>query len=139
MSHLEKGLAALQENHARVSTVGHLHATVGIEVERGAVRQRHCGLLTDGRLNSGHLLLSVQAPRSAENECCHTCGHCDSCPPSSSCRRRCGCVHHLPKIDRPNQRAGFHELVPSHGKVCIGFRMQRMSADPGVKTSALVI
>src|SRR3569833_2228353 len=107
MGYLEEGLAALQENHARTSTIGHPHATVGIEVERRAIRQLHCGLLADSR------------------------------PSFARCRLSRGSVHHLAKIHGPNQRPRLHELVPSHGKVCIGLRMAWMSADPGVKARAV--
>src|SRR3569833_809603 len=137
MGYLEEGLAALQENHARTSTIGHPHATVGIEVERRAIRQLHCGLLADSRLNPGHLLLPVQTPGSTENDCRYTCGHGDGRPSFARCRRSRGSVHHLAKIHGPNQRPRLHELVPSHGKVCIGLCMAWMSADPGVKARAV--
>src|ERR1700733_1780223 len=46
MGYFEKGLAAFETNDTPALAVVDSNPAVGIEIERGAVRQCHCGLLT---------------------------------------------------------------------------------------------
>ena len=62
VSDLEEGLAAVQVNDPRTRTVLNVDPAVGIEIERRPIRKSHIGLLTDGGLEAGILVLQVVIP-----------------------------------------------------------------------------
>src|SRR5712672_3266969 len=79
----EKGLAVFETNDTLALAVVDPYPTVGIEIERRAVRQCHRDLLTDRRLKAGLFLLLVEIPGSAENDRSDTGGHGGGSPASA--------------------------------------------------------
>src|SRR5882724_10031043 len=75
VSDFEIRLATFETNDPAALAVVNLNPAVGIEIERGAIRQRHRSLLTNRRLKAGRLFLLVQIPGYAENDYPDGCGH----------------------------------------------------------------